>query len=191
MPTSKVIVARLLDECISARAHFQVWWALGNRALPKYYETMSDFSHVDFFHASNSGHFVLYLLSLGKLFDNNDRVASVKVLRESLRAEGKTSQANRIASELKPLAPLVIRVMRIRNRLIAHNDLATNADDLFRKHGVSPNDLRELIDITSSLVNDAARELGLAERIFDSKRYEAATLSMLEALSLGVRARRA
>ena len=191
MPTSKTVASRLVDECVSAKAHYQIWWALGNRALPKYHQTMSEFSHVDFFHAASPGHFTLYLLSIAKIFDRDDRVAGVKALRESLRAEGRGALANRVASELKSQAPLVTRVMRIRNRLLAHNDHSTTADELFRINGVTPNDLRDLIDAVSRILNEVARELGLSERVFDSKRYESATLSMLETLKFGVRARRA
>ena len=191
MPHSKVIIGRLVDECVAGRAHFQIWWVLGNRALPKFLGTMNDMSHVDFFHAANSGHFILYLLSLGKIFDRDTRVAGIAELRRALRAEGNSARANLIARELKPFEPQIRRVMRIRNRLIAHNEHAVSPEQLFLQNGVTPNELGQLIDNLGRIINDAARETGLPQRVFDSKRYESATLSMLESLRHGVRSMRA
>ena len=62
------ILADLSDEGGAARAHFHTWWALRNLALPDFYETMSDYTYVDFFHASNAGHYKLFFLALSKIF---------------------------------------------------------------------------------------------------------------------------
>ena len=185
MATASEITHRLIEEGIKARAHFQIWWALRNLALPKYRATMSDFAYVDFFHAANSGHYVLYFLALAKIFDRDPRVAGIAELKRALRAEGKATVAIRIARELKPFGPHVKRVMGIRNRSVVHNEHAIARNKVYQINGITPNQLRDLIDAACSSINGAARELDITNRIFESARAESATLNMLKALERG------
>ena len=191
MTSATTITHKLIDEGINARAHFQVWWALRNLALPKYHSTMSDFKHVDFFHAANSGHSVLYMLALAKMFDRDPRVAGIRELKRALRAEGKAKVANQIASELKPFESQICKVLNIRNRTVVHNDHAITSEKVFQINGVTPNQLRTLIDTVCASINSAAGALGVTDRIFESRRHETATLNMLEGLERGVQRRRA
>jgi hypothetical protein len=57
MSEARAITEHLIEEGIAARAHFQVWWALRNLALPRFLPAMDHSAYVDFFHASNSGHY--------------------------------------------------------------------------------------------------------------------------------------
>ena len=184
--TSATHITRLLiDEGIKARAHFQIWWALRNRALPKYYETMSNLEYVDFFHAANSGHYSLFLLSLAKIFDRDPRVAGIKELKRALRAEGRSSTANRVAVALKPHENHVKSVVGIRNSSLVHNEYAVPIRKVYQVNGVTPNELRGLIDAVCTSINEVASELGIVNPIFDSDRAERATLKMLETLARG------
>lgn len=185
MATAHEISDRLIEEGINARAHFQVWWALRNRALPKYHATMSDFDHVDFFHAANAGHYVLFFLALAKIFDRDNRVAGIKELKRALRAEGLKATALQIAKELKPFESQVKCVMSIRNRSVVHNEHAINRSKVYEVNGITPNQLRDLINAACGAINGAARDLEIRNTIFDSDRAERATLRMLETLQQG------
>lgn len=77
MSRAQTITLQLIEEGVAARVHFQVWWALRNLALPKYLLAMNDLTYVDFFHASNSGHYKLFFLALSKIFDRDSRVAGI------------------------------------------------------------------------------------------------------------------
>ena len=191
MSTAIHLTRLLIDEGIKARAHYQVWWALRNRALPKYLDAMNDYAYVDFFHAANSGHYTLFLLSLSKIFDRDTRVAGIKELKQALRAEGKTNIANEIARMLKPHEKHVRSVMGIRNRSVVHNEHAVSIEKVYQLNGVTPNQLRDLIDATCQAINLAARDLGIVNPIFESDRTERATLNMLEVLAMGAKAKRA
>jgi hypothetical protein len=183
--SAAVITQRLIEEGKNARAHFQVWWALRNLALPKYHRTMSNFGHVDFFHAANSGHYVLFFLALTKIFDRDDRVAGISELKKALRAEGKTATALKIARELKPHEAVVKAVMNIRNRSLVHNEYAIPRHHVYKLNGVTPNQLRALIEASCRAIRVAASDLGYSETIFDSDRFERATLNMLAGLERG------
>jgi len=185
MTRARTITEHLIEEGKAARAHFQVWWALRNMALPDYLDAMNDLEYVDFFHASNSGHYKLFFITLAKIFDRDDRVAGVKELRKALRAQGRSDLALIIAKELKPITPLVQRILRIRNMRIAHNDLTTPIDKVYRVNGITPNQIRRVIDETCEIINQVAGELGISNRIFEGGRLEQATLRMLETLRQG------
>ena len=78
------VIRDLIDEGIAAKAHFQTWWALRNVALPTYYETMNHYEYVDFFHASNSGHYKLISISLSKIFDPDAKTSGIRSLKNAL-----------------------------------------------------------------------------------------------------------
>jgi len=92
--TESIEIAKvLIEEGIAARGHFQVWWALRNLALPRFYETMNNHEYVDFFHAANSSNYKVFLLALSKIFDRDTRVAGLSRLRRLLNEEGKPELA--------------------------------------------------------------------------------------------------
>jgi hypothetical protein len=183
MSKARTIAQLLIDEGTAARAHFQIWWALRNLALPKYLPTMNDHNYVDFFHAANSGNYKLLFLALSKIFDRDSRVAGISEFKRALRVEGHGRIALRIAKELKPIEPLVKRVMRIRNKSVVHNEHAITRNKVYEINGITPNQLRQIIDTVCATISTAARELGLANTIFESNRFERATLGLLERLS--------
>lgn len=183
MTSAHDIALRLIEEGINARAHFQIWWALRNLALPKYLPAMNNLDYVDFFHAANSGHYLLYFLALSKIFDRDPRVAGISELKRALRAEGRTNIALQIARELKPVEPYVKRLMRIRNRSVVHNEHTISRSKVYEINGITPNQLREVIDVVCGSINGAARALGIANTVFESDRAERATLNLLEALN--------
>lgn len=185
MSRAQIITLQLIEECIAARAHFQVWWALRNLALPEYLPTMNDLTYVDFFHASNSGHYKLFFLALSKIFDRDSRVAGISELKKTLRSEGQGGVALRVARELKPIEPLVKRVMSIRNKTIVHNEHSMPRTKVYKINGITPNQLRQVIDTVCAAINGVARDQGITNRIFESDRLESATLRMLETLARG------
>ncbi|BBL24992.1 hypothetical protein [Comamonas terrigena] len=185
MTKAQKIASTLIEEGNKARAHFQVWWALRNKSLPKYYETMNDSSYVDFFHVSNSGHYTLFLLSLAKIFDRDSRVAGIQKFKQALCTEGMNELAESLSQALAPYQDTVENVMRIRNKSVAHNEHSITREDVYRLNGVTPNELQMLIDAACQAINETSRELGINNLIFDGNRAEKATFNMLKALSKG------
>lgn len=182
MSFAQKIIILLVEEGINARAHFQIWWALRNLSLPKYLPTMNNLDYVDFFHAANSGHYKLFFLALSKIFDRDGRVAGISELKRALRVEGKTKIALDIARQLKPVESHVKCVMRIRNRAVVHNEHIISRSKVYEINGITPNQLRDVIDATCGAINGAARALGISNTIFESDRAEQATLKLLDAL---------
>lgn len=118
-------------------------------------------------------------------FDRDSRVAGINELKKALRSEGKGNIALRIVQELKPIEPLVKRVMSTRNRTIVHNEHSVLRTKVYKINGIPLNQLRLVIDTICTTVNSAARDQGITNTIFESDRLERATLGMLEKLDRG------
>lgn len=186
MSTARQITRILIEEGTKARAHFQIWWTLRNLALPDYHSVMSQFRYVDFFHAANSGHYVLFWLALSKIFDRDDRVAGMSELRRALTSEGLQSSATRVEKALLPYQSHVQRIMAIRNRSVVHNEYALPRHRVYSLSGIKPDEIRDLIEVTCNTINGVARDLSMSDVIFDSNRAQEATLRMLETLRKGL-----
>jgi len=185
MTTALKILDHLVEEANAARAYFQVWWALRNLALPQFYDTMNDSNIVQFFHASNSGHYKLIFVALGKIYDSDTRSAGIAELKTKLRAEGRDDLASKLEIDLIAVTSHVQRILGIRNRTVLHNEQAIDRAKVYEINGIKANEIWELIDVTSEAINSVARALGYPFRVSASRPYETATLAMLEQLRRG------
>ncbi|MGA2515664.1 MAG: hypothetical protein ABSG44_03855 [Thermodesulfobacteriota bacterium] len=185
MSEARAIIEVLIEEGNAARAHFQVWWALRNVAIPRFLPTMNNLEYVDFFHASNAGHYKLFLLALSKIFDRDTRVSGIRELRRALKQEGRNDLAMYIGKELNPFRKHISAIMGIRSQSLVHNERALPRTKVYQINGVTPNQIRSLIDKTAKAINYVARELGITNTIFESDRAERATIRMLKKLQRG------
>src|SRR5262245_21297920 len=160
MSDARTATTLLMEEGSAARGHFQVWWALRNRAFPKY-ETMMN-EHADFFNSTSAAHFKSFFLALSKIFDRDTRASGVTHLKEALRKEGHSEVAERFDKAIEPFAAVVQRIMKVRNKSIVHNEWALPRDKVFERYGLSPDEIRSLIDLTCGAINDVAEPWGLA-----------------------------
>jgi len=179
------IAKTLIEEGIAARGHFQVWWVLRNKALPRFYETMDNLGYVDFFHASNSGHYKVFLLALSKIYDRDPRVAGLKEFRRALTVAGRADLADYIKQSLLPFNDKIKEFLRIRSQTLVHNERALSRNKVYKINGITPNQICELIDTTCMVINKVSAELGINNTIFNSDRGIQATLRMLEVLERG------
>ena len=176
------IITDLIDEGIAANAHFQTWWALRNLALPKYLNAMNNLEYVDFFHVSNSGHYKLIFISLSKIYDIDPRTSGIRSLKKELRKVGNIKMAEHVEKELDPCTALVTKLSNIRNQTIGHNQISLERKEAYNRNGVTPDEIKELIDKTCTVINVVARDIGISNTIGDSDRFEKATLKLLEVL---------
>jgi len=186
MATSIDILRYLIEETNAARAHYQVWWALRNLALPDFYGTMNDHRYVQFFHASNSGHYKLIFVAIGKIYDRDTRSAGIRELKAALRAEGRNVVADKLQEDLSSVADQVSRLLKIRNRTALHNEHAISREQVYQLDGgITANEIWDVIESTTHAINSVADALGHRSRASVGRPYERATLSMLEMLHRG------
>ena len=124
-------------------------------------------------------------MALSKIYDRDTRVAGLRKLREALQAEGRADLAKHISTRLNPLRTRITAIMAIRSQPLVHNEHAVPRTKAYKLNGITPNQIRALIDETATVINHVARELGISNTIFESDRSEKSTLRMLETLERG------
>jgi len=191
MDDIKYLLKRMAESANAAKAHYQIWFTLRGegKALPKFRKDINDFRYVDFFHASNSGHYKLIFIELGCLFDSDGRAASFKNLKEALKHTEKINLIQKIESSFSHYKNTVSKVKTIRSRLIAHKDLNAEIKKTYKeKNGITPDQIRDLIETSCVLINELNQEIigkGNNPIANESNRYENATFSLLEVLKKG------
>lgn len=186
MASSQEIIHTLVEEGNAAKAHYQVWWALRNRALPDFYSVMNNESVRLFFHASNAGHYKLMFVALGKIFDSDSRASGLRALKKALRSEGMGPVADQIEADLASVSGLVEKVLVLRNRTVVHNEQDLPRDQAYQLNGgVTANQVRDVINAVGEAINSAAEAIGYPCRVGISNDFEDATLKMLGILRAG------
>ena len=175
----------LRQEASAARAHFHTWWALRSLALPDFYSTMNNHEFVDFFHVSNAGNYELVFIHLAKFFDPDNRTCSYRHLKSLLKDSGQNNLLQEIETLVQPHTELVEKICRIRNTTISHNQQDLPRAKAYELNGITPNEIREVIDAACDVVNTVAELLNEPTRISDGQRNERATLNMLAQLKNG------
>lgn len=179
----KKIIQDLLDEGNSAKAHFETWWALRNRALPDFYSAMNKHEYVNFFHVSNTGHYKLFFISLAKIFDPDTRTSGMRRLKDELKAIDRQDLVDFIESNLAAETPLIEKITKIRSQSIAHNQADLSREKVYEISKVTPDEIRGLIEKTCKEINYVAHTFGFNNLIIDDNIYEQATIKMLEQLN--------
>jgi hypothetical protein len=174
-----------MEEAGAARAHFHTWWALRNLALPDHLAPMNNHEYVDFFHVSNSGNYKLFFVALSKIYDRDDRTAGISKLKEELIKVDHSDVADEVTKRVGAHEQLVRKILNIRNKSISHNQADIPREKVYKINDVTPDEIRELIDVTCETINYVSKALGKSNVISGPERYERAVLNMLEALGRG------
>ncbi|MBO9355913.1 hypothetical protein GG851_18145 [Bordetella petrii] len=186
---ARIITERLIEEGTKARAYFQIWWVLNNRAYPDYAKTVEHWEFADFFHAASPGYFTLFMLALGKMFDMDVRSAGFQSLRTALEQEGKPGVAEQIRATMAPHTSQVRCVMEIRNQSLVHNSFGLPRDAVYEANGITIDELRGLVDATCQCISTAAAALDIHGHALASERVANATLNVLEGLRMSLQLR--
>ena len=174
---------RVCEEAMKSCTYFHTWWSLANVALPKYRSTMSDDAYVDFFHACSSGFLALTFVSLAKLLDRDPKALGLSQLRSMLTDHGFYEEAELIESGLKAHEKVASRILAIRNRTVSHNEHGVTRDEVFKRYGVTPDEIREFVEAVRIVLNEVGRRLGWPTEISAGQRQEQAAMALLRRLA--------
>lgn len=174
---------RVCEEAMKSCGYFHTWWSLAHVALPKYLSTMNEDTYADFFHACRSGFLALTFVSLGKLLDRDSRALGLYRLREVLKSHGFAEQADLMKSGLSAHRELATRILGIRNKAISHNEHGVTRDEVFDTYGVTPDEIRELVEAVRTVLNEVGVQIGWPTEISGGERHERATIAMLGRLA--------
>jgi len=182
MSDARNIAQHLLEDCAAARAHFEAWWTLRNIAIPEFLVTMDELEYVDFFVATNAAHYKCFFIALGRIFDRDDRAAGVRELKKALRAEDSGDVADYIEGSFAPHEALIVKIMAIRNKAVAHIERALGREKVHDIFGITPDDIRLVINTACDTINETLHRLGDSVGVSDGERMQEATLHMLRKL---------
>lgn len=185
-----VSLDRIADSLNAASAAYQIWFTLRGtgKALPDFLDDMNDYRYVDFFHASNSGHYKLMFIEIACLFDSNEGTDSIRNLKTMLESSGHESVATKISNELGKFSDLVSNMKTIRSRLIAHKESYVSPGDLYDKHKIKPDEIGQLIYETAKMINWTNKQINGEQSILianETDRYEKATFNLLKVIKNG------
>lgn len=178
-------IERLHDAVLAAQEHFQVYRSLTNDEYRKAYtDTMN--RYLGFFACTISAHFTALLLCLTKVFDDNPRnkrVSFYSVLGTA-KAIGHVSENDKRRIE-KELESDDLRAMVKKLSILRHNQFAhlgqMDAAIAFQKVGISPNDIKNIIEKAKVIVNLLARAVDGNSYMFGLD-AEGPTVSLLKHL---------
>jgi len=175
------------DSQNSALAHYQIWFTLRGegKAIDKYLSDMNDYRYVDFFHAANNGNYKLMFIETACLFDSDDRTHNIRSLMTLMTQNGLGNLVDKFDQELKPFSDLVSNIKTIRSKVIAHKEAYVDPGELYRKHGIKPDDIQALLNTTAELLRELETILtnnSSSHSVGPTDRWERATLGLLDAL---------
>ncbi len=179
------------DSANAALAHYQIWFTLrGNgKALKNHYEDMNDYRYSDFFSAANIGNYKLMFIESACLFDRDAKTDGLQKLKALLK-KSELKELVKDFDSLKPYSKLVSDMKTVRNKIIAHKDSDVDPKDLYKKHGITPNRIRALLNTTVTILRKVEHQLnndGSVSSVGRTDRWEAATFGLLKVLKNGRR----
>ena len=149
---TRYALSRVRQEASAARAFYYTWWALNcARGDTQLSNTMNNSYYVDFFSLALAGTFRLVFVSLGAVFDTNLKTMCMHHLIRILPKD----DSDRLKILCKKHQNTIEGIWKIRSKTIAHNDPET-VGSVFCEAGVTPNQIKGLIDDTCEEINAIA-----------------------------------
>lgn len=178
----ELYVSELRHTATTAWLNYEIWWVYKSAdTRPEYLETMNEYTL--FFQTSLHAHFVTLLVELYLLYETRADTYNIptflKLLNERQAVPSSTADTlNTIYAEAKPIW---LKVNILRNKAFGHRSKAHSISEVFTEANVTPNDLRDLIELTRKLLNTATQAWGNTTHAFNlSSRDD--TLSLLQTL---------
>ena len=137
-----------------------------------------------FFQTSEYAHFVTLLVGLYRLYETRIDTYNIPTFLKRIREYGHLPESSVSEAEeiyLNQAKPLWIKVSILRNEAYGHRSSTSTMAEIFRKAGVSPNQLHELMEVTKKLLNTLSHAWDNSTHAFNLGSKEA-TIRMLESL---------
>lgn len=178
------------DSSVSAMAHYQIWFTLRGKekAIKNHFDDMDDHRYVDFFLAANSGNYKLMFIETACLFDSDPKTHNIRSLKTLLNNNDLNELVNKFNNRLSSYTDLVSNIKTIRSRIIAHKEAGVDPQELYKKHGMKPDDIKDLLHTVAELLCEVESKLNnnsSSSTCGVTDRWERATFNLLEVLHNG------
>ncbi len=144
-------IRELVNSIMAADCQFKIWWIFWNSEdRAEYAEAMDE--TVLYFRAAISAHFLAAIVALYGLYETHRDTFNIPdAIKQAPQIVQTAVQSKRHAANL-----LWIKISIIRNECLAHVSSNFSTFDVFKKAGLCPNDLKQLIDLSRDIVNEIA-----------------------------------
>ena len=165
---TKKYVEELQHSVQTAALNFNIWWVYKSEATrPKYINELNRYPL--FFQTSIHAHFVALLIALYGLYETRKDTYNIPDLLKKLRADSMlpTDTLDSIQLIYDRAKPIWVKVSILRNDAFGHRSKAHTVEDVFKSAGVSPNELKLLVELTEELLNEVTLHLFDATHAFN------------------------
>lgn len=152
----------LANTIYAAESNYEMW--LFYKDSKKHFEVNPN-EYPLFFKTSIHAHFVAMIIALYRLFENRKKRDTVnfngliKLLKEDCSFPEK--ELSRFVSEIKEAKVFWKKVSILRNKLFAHKANSLNYIQIFKEANITPNQLRDLIKDSKTLLNEISSALNI------------------------------
>ena len=148
-------ISELCHTTIVAWLNYEIWWVYKSKdTRPVYVDVMNKYPL--FFQTSIHAHFVALVVALYRLYETRDDTFNIPSLLKTLRNESRLPEATLDLLEgiyKNEAKPLWIKVNILRNKAFGHRSVAHTVEEVFEEAKVTPNELRDLVEVTKKLLN--------------------------------------
>ena len=171
----------------SAQADYEVWYTLAgkDKGYEKYSAVLQDNLFRDFFDSVLNAHFKVMFIDIACLFEPHERASSFYGLKKLLRDDGYHDVADRIECAISSHKDLIERIKGNRDKRIAHHVATWSEEQMLKKFGVTPNEIRSLLEAFNELLKMIYKDVvspNTAYPIARLDRFEEATIRLLQIL---------
>lgn len=144
----------LVTSATGAKAHFDMWWAQVNEALPRFEREMNE--HSDFFLACRAAHYTAFFVHIAHLFDKRADSSSLPTYLNAIRNQTDPARMRILETHYASLSARAEPLLTIRHKTIAHIDARLTEKDIFVPLNITWNEIRSIINDTAMFVTELA-----------------------------------
>jgi len=151
-----------------ARSNYEIWWIYISKEGRKSY--LKIYRHFkEFFETTGYAHISMITVSLYKLFETIDDTVNFKNIIKQAQELGIITDVD--LETLKPTLDkaknIWIKVNQLRSYLFAHRVKDLTVEEIYDKAKITPNQIRDLTDLSLEILNFIAVKAGKKERKFE------------------------
>ena len=177
-------IEELRHTAITAGFNYDIWWVYkGSDTRPKYTATMNRYNL--FFQTSLHAHFIALLVELYRLYETRSDTFNIPSLLKLLKTKKAMQpvELKLLNERYAAVKPLWLKVNILRNKAFGHRSSAHTVEQVFNEAGITPNELRQLVESTKELLNAITQAIANTTEAFNLEARED-TLRLLDCLKI-------